>query len=327
MTATYRSARLHGIEDLRLETLEQPVPGPGEVLVHVEACGVCPTDVRKFRHGVNDGDYPFNLGHEWVGRVVAAGDAAPAQELLGCRVYGDTYGGYAQLALLSTHPAGWSHGALTLPEDLPLQRAIFVEPLADCLHAVLDQGAVTADSRTAVVGVGQMGLQMVAVAADQAAHVVAVDPMAARRSLALEIGANSAVDPTSGSLLDQLGRACVDVIVLTLARADLIRSLLPLLDVGGRLVLFAGFGAQGQTTLDVNDMHYRELTIVGSEWVGTPPQQRLQRYKQARDLLSRGGRFALEHLVTDVCTFEGLHAAFDDVGSHRSLKTVLVPNP
>jgi len=104
-----------------------------ELLVRIEACGVCPTDARKFAIGVNDGQYPFNPGHEWVGRVAAVGGEVTGWEL-GARVYGDTYAGYAEYATIAAHPGDWSRGALAVGE-LPVERAVFVEPLADCLIA------------------------------------------------------------------------------------------------------------------------------------------------------------------------------------------------
>ena len=113
--STMRAARLHGIGDLRVESLPVPDPEPGEVLVRVEACGICPTDARKYAIGVNDGDYPLNPGHEWVGRVVSVGPEvdglAPGE-----RVYGDTYAGYAEFAKIAARPHGWSRGALRLGE-------------------------------------------------------------------------------------------------------------------------------------------------------------------------------------------------------------------
>ena len=68
-----RAARLHGIKDLRLEELPVPRPGPGELLVRVEACGICPTDARKYAIGIGAGEYPLNPGHEWVGLVEETG--------------------------------------------------------------------------------------------------------------------------------------------------------------------------------------------------------------------------------------------------------------
>src|SRR3954453_2206062 len=124
-----RAARLHGVRDLRVERVPIPRPGPREVLVRIEACGVCPTDVRKYLLGTRgDGD-PLNPGHEWVGTVeeVGADVEAPA---VGSRVYGDTYAGYAEYATLAVDPGPWSNGALRVPRRLPAEQAVFVEPLA-----------------------------------------------------------------------------------------------------------------------------------------------------------------------------------------------------
>ena len=66
---------------------------------------------------------------------------------IGERVCGDTYAGYAEYALLSVEPAAWSNGALAIPADLDAVRATFVEPLADCVHAVHDQAQVARGGR------------------------------------------------------------------------------------------------------------------------------------------------------------------------------------
>ena len=135
-----RAARLHGVGDLRIERLRVPRPGGRELLVRVEACGICPTDVRKYAIGTRDG-YPLNPGHEWVGEVVEVGSDVTDWSI-GQRVCGDTYAGYAEYALLSVEPGAWSNGALAIPDDLDALRATFVEPLADCVHAVRDQARV-----------------------------------------------------------------------------------------------------------------------------------------------------------------------------------------
>ena len=147
-----RAARLHGIKDLQLEELPVPRPGPGELLVRVEACGICPTDARKYAIGVSGGEYPLNPGHEWVGLIEETGQQTGGWAR-GDRVYGDTYGGYAELALVPARPQGWSCGAIRMDPALPLERAVFLEPLADCLHAVHDQ------ARVAAAGPGQSGLR------------------------------------------------------------------------------------------------------------------------------------------------------------------------
>jgi L-iditol 2-dehydrogenase len=311
-----RAVRLHGIRDLRLEELPDPAPDRGELLVRVEGCGICPTDVRKYLLGTSDG-YPLNPGHEWVGRVETVGPGVDGWEV-GARVYGDTYAGYAELAVLPVEPREWSHGALRLPEELPLERAIFVEPFADCLHAVIDQARVGDGERVIVVGGGQMGLQVVLAASLQGAQVTLVEPHDERRELALEFGAWDAV----ADLDDVSGRA--QAVVLAVGVSVLVERCVELAAPGGRVVLFAGFGDPARAELDLNSLHYEEITLVGSEWIGAPPNQRLSHYADALGALV-SGRASLERLVTGRCGLDGLEQAFADVQALRGLKTVLVP--
>jgi 2-desacetyl-2-hydroxyethyl bacteriochlorophyllide A dehydrogenase len=315
-----RAARLHGIGDLRVERLPVPEPAPSEVLVQIEACGVCPTDARKYAIGVNDGDYPFNPGHEWVGRVVAAGDDVESLSA-GERVYGDTYGGYAEFTTIAARPGGWSRGALPLGE-MPVERAVFVEPLADCLHAVHDQARVEEGNRVAIVGAGSMGLQMTAVAARAGASVLVVEPREERRALAGRFGAGLTVDASGWT--QAAGEWAPDAIIVTLGRGDIAAGAVQACAPGGRVVLFAGFGDEGVTPIDLNALHYREISLVGSEWVGVPPHQRFERYEQARELLADGG-LALEELVSDEIGLDEVDHALQAVRDQRILKAVLYP--
>jgi L-iditol 2-dehydrogenase len=313
-----RAVRLHGVRDLRLETLPLPVPGPDELLVRVEACGLCPTDIRKYVHGLRDGGYPLNPGHEWVGRVEAAGERVSGWA--GRRVYGDTYAGYAEYALLATVPSDWSNGAFELPEELPLERAVFVEPLADCLHAVEDQARVEPGESVVVVGAGQMGLQLVLAATRHGARVLAVDRLAERRALACSFGARDAVTEEDWPA----AAAGADAVILSVGDPTLVRTAVELVAPRGRVVLFAGFGDSGETTLDLERIHYDEIAVVGSEWIGAPPHQRRERYGQALELLLSGAA-PLEQLVDARCGLDGIEAAFEAQGTQRSLKTVVFP--
>ena len=316
---TMRAARLHGPRDLRVDTVPIPEPGEGELLVRVEACGICPTDVRKFLVGTPDGAYPFNPGHEWVGRVEAVGAGVEAWEP-GARVYGDTYAGYAEYALLAVDAGEWSYGALGVPADLPAERAVFVEPLADCLHAVRDQGRVQAGERVVVLGAGQMGLQIVLVAASAGARVLSVDPLPERRELALAFGAEDACDPGRWEGREEPAAVAIVTLGDPALAAEAVRAVEP----GGRVVLFAGFGAGGGGLVDLNRIHYEEITLVGSEWIGTPPNQRRERYAQALELLVSGAA-PLERLVTGRCGLEDVEEAFRAHHEHRALKTVVIP--
>jgi L-iditol 2-dehydrogenase len=311
-----RAARLHGIRDLRLEDLPDPAPARGELLVRVEACGICPTDVRKYLLGTSDG-YPLNPGHEWVGRVEEVGPAVDGWEV-GARVYGDTYAGYAELAVIPVEPGEWSHGALRLPEALPLERAIFVEPFADCLHAVTDQARVGEGDRVIVVGGGQMGLQLVLAASLEGAQVTLVEPHDGRRALALELGGQASVPD-----LDAASPGA-QAVILAVGVGALVERCVELAAPGGRVVLFAGFGDAARAELDLNRLHYNEIELVGSEWIGAPPNQRRSHYAAALSALA-SGHAPLERLVTGRCGLDGLEQAFADVQALLGLKTMLVP--
>jgi L-iditol 2-dehydrogenase len=311
-----RVARLHGVRDLRVEDLPDPVPGRRELLVRVDACGICPTDVRKYLLGTTDG-YPLNPGHEWVGHVEALGPGVDNWEV-GQRIYGDTYAGYAELAVLPLEPSEWSHGPLRLPDDLPLERAIFVEPFADCLHAVIDQARVKTGQRVVVVGGGQMGLQVVLAAVLEGAEVALVEPHGERRDVGLDLGAHEAVP----ELTDVSRKA--EAVILTIGVPELVEACVELVAPGGRVVLFAGFATSPRAELDLNRLHYEEIAVVGSEWVGAPPNQRRSHYAAALEALV-SGRAPLERLVTSRCGFDGLEAAFADVQALRGMKTMLVP--
>jgi L-iditol 2-dehydrogenase len=239
---------------------------------------------------------------------------------IGQRVCGDTYAGYAEYALLSVEPAAWSNGALAIPADLDALQATFVEPLADCVHAVQDQARVERGSRICVVGAGQMGLQMVAAAAADGAHVTVVEPLAARRELAREFGASETAD--AGELADAAdGR---DAVILTIGAADLVATCVGAVAPGGRVVLFAGFGAAPHATLDLDVIHYREVSLVGSEWIGAPPNQRRGRYADALALIT-SGTVPVERLVSGEVGLEGVEGAFAAVREQRGLKYVLRP--
>ena len=114
------------------------------------------------------------------------------------------------------------------------------------------------------------------------------------------------------------------MVIVAVAAAALAAEAIAACAPGGRVVLFAGFGDDGVAQVDLNRIHYQEIALVGSEWVGTPPHQRLEHYETARDLLA-SEELPLEQLVTDRTGFEGLEAALYAVREQRSLKTVLLP--
>jgi threonine dehydrogenase-like Zn-dependent dehydrogenase len=95
---------------------------------------------------------------------------------------------------------------------------------------------------------------------------------------------------------------------------------------GGRVVLFAGFGNRPQAMINLNDIHYREIELVGSEWIGTPPNQRRHCYDQALALLS-DPKYPFQKLVTGTCGFDDVESALVRRQNFEGLKIMFVPRP
>jgi threonine dehydrogenase-like Zn-dependent dehydrogenase len=210
---------------LEAVTLEDPTPGPGEVIVAVDACGICGSDL----HLVDALPMPGHvLGHEVAGRVAAvgagvstwrAGDPVMALSLATCgtceacrggrprkcvsalMVGVETAGGYAE------YMKAPAHDLVPLPDGFDLRHGALVEPLAVARHAV-GRGGLVPGETALVIGGGPVGLAVLLWLKALGAGAVGLsDPLAARRANAVGLGADVVVDPTAGDLATQLGDA------------------------------------------------------------------------------------------------------------------------
>ncbi|MFJ8535063.1 L-idonate 5-dehydrogenase [Streptomyces sp. NPDC093591] len=213
---------IHGQDDLRVEELPVPVPGPGQALVAVRYGGVCGSDLHYWRHG-GVGDFrlkePMVLGHEVVGTVVSYGDGAsgplagtavavhPATPCSLCpecvdgrrNVCRDTR--YLGSAARFPHVQGGFAAQVVVPADqlrplparLDLRRAALAEPLSVALHAVRRAGEV-AGRHVLITGAGPIGCLVVAAArAAGAAHVTVTDLLPTALEYARTAGADTLV--------------------------------------------------------------------------------------------------------------------------------------
>lgn len=190
--------------------LPMPEPGPGDVLLHVEAIATCPHWDRHIFEGrpMFAGmklEYPYwpgQPGHEAIGRIQAAGKRVP-EEVIGQRVAVWRDAGPYRNGLYATHGIVAHENTLKIPENLPAEKITSLE-LAMCVQVSVDQlkeiRAVKGKS-IAVAGMGPAGLlalQLLRYAG--AREVWAIDPEDKRRELALAMGADRAVDPSDPAL-------------------------------------------------------------------------------------------------------------------------------
>lgn len=195
---------LHGIGDIRLETVEQPRPGAGEVLVAVKAVGICGSDIpRIYQTGAHL--HPLIPGHEfsgvvaetgegvsdtWIGRrvgvfpLIPCGECGPCRkkQYEMCRNYGYTGsrrdGGFAEYV---TVPA---ENLLELPDTVTFEEAAMLEPMAVAVHAM--RRTVTAGSGTAAVcGLGTIGMLLLMFLLEKERQGGASDPAPSFKILAV----------------------------------------------------------------------------------------------------------------------------------------------
>lgn len=211
-----QQVRVHGPGDVRVDEVADPHPGPADALVRVAACGICGSDVSYIKMGgvAGPGPEPLCLGHEisgtveWIGPEVASvqvGDRVVVQagsSTSNISKYGSggPFGGLTPL-LLVTEPDVRLH---RVADHVSLDVAAFAEPLAVGMHAV-DQADVGPGDAVAVFGCGPIGLGAIATLLDRGhQQVVAIDLSQTRRELALGLGAQGALDPSTCDIWEEL---------------------------------------------------------------------------------------------------------------------------
>jgi 2-desacetyl-2-hydroxyethyl bacteriochlorophyllide A dehydrogenase len=210
--------------DIVVDTLPEPVPGRGQVLVKTLACGICGSDLHAAKHAHRmvavtkriPGRVPMDLsrdvvfGHEFCCEVLDYGPDTDRKVKPGARVcamplmmeadgpkgmgYSNTYvGGYAEQMLLAAPLL------LEVPNGLSTDHAALTEPLAVGVHAV-EKGALKGDEAPLVVGCGPVGLAVIAALRLKGIRpIVAADFSPKRRELAVKMGADIVVDPAQES--------------------------------------------------------------------------------------------------------------------------------
>ena len=323
-----KAALLYGIRDLRLVELPRPEVGPHDVLLRVRACGVCPTDLRKF-NTIDGGrlQLPMNLGHEFVGTVVEAG-AAVEPVVPGTRLMGLGYAGYAEYALLRMDewPGAGRPQPVPIPAGVSDVAATFAEPLADCVHAVVEQAALQPGQTIAIIGGGTMGqlLQMTAKAAGGRTIVSEPDP--GRREMALALGADAVVDPVAEKLPEAIrrftGGELAHATILTIGVPELVQAALETVRTRGRVVLFGGFPRPTKVEVDPNLIHYEEIMLLGTEWVGAGPYWDVSLFHQALERIANGA-VPVERLISASYPLARIQEAFAAAARMDTYKVIV----
>jgi L-iditol 2-dehydrogenase len=266
--------------------LPEPVPGPGEVLVSVLAAGICGSDLELLAGGRPAAyvRYPVVPGHEWAGRVQAAGpgvhDLAPgdpvvAEGLRSCGVCERCAEGRTNLCTAGYAETGFTlPGALAerlvvpaalvhrLPANRPVEPAALLEPAACVASGLLEAGMPLPGMRVAVVGDGPLGLLALLLLRTVApAELVLVGGRPARSAFGPRCGATGVVAAgDQAGLADLAGR--FDTVVEATNQPSGAATALALLRRGGTAVLL-GISGAGQPAIDPDVVALNQLRVQG----------------------------------------------------------------
>ena len=327
--------------EIEVEQVPVPEVGADDVLVAVDLCGICGSDLHMVLEGWGvPGSWH---GHEWVGTIAAVGDGvtgwAPGDKVVGgpglrcgeCRMCKANRPSLCEAS--GTPGIGMEHGAfatyklataaqlLPMPDGIDPRAAALAEPLSVALHGI-HQGRVEPGHRVLVLGAGPIGaLSIAALRALGVDDVRCSEPAPTRQALAAAVGATEVLHPDDLDVPNMaepmrvVDRA-VDVVLECSGHAKAMEAGLKQLVRGGTLVL-VGAGIV-PPKFDANRILLNELVITGANTYDHDG------FEQALALLA-SGTLPIEHLVeADEVPLEGVLDAMRGLAEGRTAGKVMV---
>jgi Zn-dependent alcohol dehydrogenase len=350
---------------LRLAELELDDPRPGELLVRIDAAGLCHSDLSVV-NGDRPRPTPMALGHEAAATVVKAsepdGPFQPGDRVVlaflpacgQCPSCGSGQGYLCQPAATANGEGRLLRGGRRLHEgDAPVQHHLGVSAFAT--HAVIDQrsavkvdkdiapeiaalfgcavltgvgavmntAAVRPGESVAVYGLGGVGLSSVigAVAAG-AQPVIAIDPVAAKRELALELGAAAAIHPDEAAeTIARITGPGADVVIETAGKATVLAAAYKVARRGGRVVTVGLPNPSEMLSIPAVSLVGDGKTLMGSYMGSSIPSRDIPRYIA----LWRAGRLPVDRLLTSVSPLSEINTLLDELASGAAIRQIVIP--
>ena len=315
--------------------LTDPTPGPSDVILQVEACGICGTDLHLLQGDVSQARYPVVPGHEFCGEVIAVGRAVtnvrigdfvavdpnlPDGTCQFCRMgRSNLCENYSALGVTLNGACAElvrvpSSVAFALPPDLPRRWGTIVEPLSCAVHG-LDQVGVRLADRYLIYGAGTMGLMLAQLARHAgAAGVDMVDKNPARFELAKRLAADRIAE--SADRFERPGDW--DVVIDATGAVGAIEDGLRRVRRGGTFLVFGVASAEAQIKLSPFNIYRDEIRIIGSMAV-------LHSFERALELLIRGA-IDSEAMISHRFSLGDYAEAIETFKSGTGLKIQIVPS-
>lgn len=340
------AAVLYGQEDLRLEQVDEPAPGPGEILIRVAASTTCGTDLKVWRRGGHARMLkpPTLFGHEAAGEIVALGEgvtqwnvgdrvvannSAPCMDCFYCHrqeyslcpnltFNNGTFAEYLRI------PAPIVRcNVLPIPDDLPNELAAMTEPLACVLHGIA-RSNVKPGNRVVVLGDGAIGLMFAAVLAQRETQVFLFGGHDARLEIGRKFGVEQSfnyrqVEDLPTLVQDFTEGWGADVVIEATGVPSVWETAIACARPGATVNLFGGCPRDTQIAVDTERLHYSELTLKGV-FHNTPT------YVRAALSLLASGTIPFDLLLSETRPLRNLGQVFQDMRDRKVVKVAIQPN-
>lgn len=341
-----KAAILNAPNQIAVVAAADPVVTPGDLLVRVRVATICGTDIRIFRgRKIKGVRYPSILGHEFAGEIVEAGGrpeftvgdrvglcpAIPCGHCDRCKSglenlcargmnFGyEIDGGFADLVRVPAKAVDGGN-VRKLPATMTYGEAALIEPLS-CVLNGQEKVRVGFGDTVFIIGAGPIGQLHVMLAKLRGAlRIIVSDPNQARRDAALRLGADVAIDPRSEDVAvrvrNETGGRGVNVVLCAIGVPALARQATDLVAHGGRISLFAGFSNDETSEMDINAIHYNEITVTGAFGLSR------RNFDAAFDMVA-SGRLNVAPLITDTFPLDEVSRAFEVAESGSAIKVAI----
>ncbi|MGA2237934.1 MAG: zinc-binding dehydrogenase [Candidatus Bathyarchaeia archaeon] len=342
-----KAARFYGPGDLRVEEVEVPKIGKGELLIRNHVALTCGTDLKMFLRGHRLATPPLIIGHEFAGTVekigegvegfeegmrVVAANSAPCMSCYYCRIGKPNLcdrldevlvgfsspGAYAEYVRLPARIV--KQNTYEIPKDVPFEAAAFVEPLACVVHGI-ELSNIKAPDLVFVIGAGPIGLLHVQLAKVRGAGTIVVaDASPERLQRAAQLGADKTVtsSDTVGQVRSLTDNRGADVTIEAVGKPETWELAVRATRKGGTTVLFGGCPAGSTASIDTGIVHYGELTLKGV-FHHTPSDVR-----ESLRLISTG-QVKVASLVTHRMKLTEVEAALRLMQKGAAIKVAITP--
>jgi L-iditol 2-dehydrogenase len=332
---------------LRVEEVEVPKIGKGELLIRNHVALTCGTDLKMFLRGHRLATPPLIIGHEFAGTVekigegvegfeegmrVVAANSAPCMSCYYCRIGKPNLcdrldevlvgfsspGAYAEYVRLPARIV--KQNTYEIPKDVPFEAAAFVEPLACVVHGI-ELSNIKAPDLVFVIGAGPIGLLHVQLAKVRGAGTIVVaDASPERLQRAAQLGADKTVtsSDTVGQVRSLTDNRGADVTIEAVGKPETWELAVRATRKGGTTVLFGGCPAGSTASIDTGIVHYGELTLKGV-FHHTPSDVR-----ESLRLISTG-QVKVASLVTHRMKLTEVEAALRLMQKGAAIKVAITP--